>query len=355
MGKKNRRQATATAAAAATVPASVVKPGPAPVTRVVRGRNSWTCSHHTHTNPIFRIGECEIYGGAHHQVIYASLAWRLVISMAGAYSAPSAVLSMSDDARALLPNTLPAAEFPWLAIECEDGDAPELCRDDWETLVSDLSVLRGRVAVYCLGGHGRTGTALSILAALSGACDADPVAFIRKAYCPNAVETREQIAYIARMTGREIASEGSWEMSWGLGYSFPAPQRSTSATTVLPTGETVVTNAAGDVVWRSGPPVPVISAAETKLTTPTTPTPTPDPLPPPPCSICGEDIDAATCGWEGCPQTGKAVSGVATKCFLCHASYPDDGWGCGLPNCPREYGPRSDTYGRKRWADDFED
>lgn len=56
-----------------------------------------------------------------------------------------------------------------------------------------------RVEVGCLGGHGRTGTALACLAVLAGYRAADAVAWIRAEYCPKAVETAEQEAFIARL------------------------------------------------------------------------------------------------------------------------------------------------------------
>jgi hypothetical protein len=61
---------------------------------------------------------------------------------------------------------------------------------------------RGEVVeVGCLGGHGRTGTALACLAVLAG-LDGDPVAWVREVYCPNAVETDEQIELVRSVQDR---------------------------------------------------------------------------------------------------------------------------------------------------------
>jgi protein-tyrosine phosphatase len=54
-----------------------------------------------------------------------------------------------------------------------------------------------QVEVGCLGGHGRTGTALACLAILAGFRAADAAAWVRARYCPKAVETAEQEAFIA--------------------------------------------------------------------------------------------------------------------------------------------------------------
>jgi len=55
------------------------------------------------------------------------------------------------------------------------------------------------VEIGCLGGHGRTGTALAWLAVLSGHSATDAVAWVRVNYCPKAVETDEQAAFVAAL------------------------------------------------------------------------------------------------------------------------------------------------------------
>jgi hypothetical protein len=55
------------------------------------------------------------------------------------------------------------------------------------------------VEVGCLGGHGRTGTALACLAVLSGLAPGEAVAWVRAAYCSGAVETPEQEAFVAAL------------------------------------------------------------------------------------------------------------------------------------------------------------
>jgi hypothetical protein len=58
-----------------------------------------------------------------------------------------------------------------------------------------------RVELGCLGGHGRTGTALALLAVLAGTPAAEAVAWVRSAYCAKAVETPEQAAYVEAAAG----------------------------------------------------------------------------------------------------------------------------------------------------------
>ena len=57
------------------------------------------------------------------------------------------------------------------------------------------------VEIGCVGGHGRTGTALACLAVLSGADPADAVEWVRTRYCAGAIETPEQEAFVAAFPG----------------------------------------------------------------------------------------------------------------------------------------------------------
>ena len=54
-----------------------------------------------------------------------------------------------------------------------------------------------QVELGCLGAHGRTGTALGCLAILAGVPASDAVAWVRSAHCDKAVETPEQMAFVA--------------------------------------------------------------------------------------------------------------------------------------------------------------
>jgi hypothetical protein len=58
----------------------------------------------------------------------------------------------------------------------------------------------GVVEIGCLGGHGRTGTALACLAVLTGTPPADAVEWVREHYCEQAVETDEQRTFVAAFT-----------------------------------------------------------------------------------------------------------------------------------------------------------
>jgi protein-tyrosine phosphatase len=57
-----------------------------------------------------------------------------------------------------------------------------------------------RVEVGCVGGRGRTGTALACLAVLDGIPADEAVAYVRRHYFPDAVETDEQQDFVARFS-----------------------------------------------------------------------------------------------------------------------------------------------------------
>ena len=58
-----------------------------------------------------------------------------------------------------------------------------------------------RVEIGCIGGHGRTGTALACLATMAGGRRwqaTDPVQWVRQTYCRDAIETDQQAAFARR-------------------------------------------------------------------------------------------------------------------------------------------------------------
>ena len=60
-----------------------------------------------------------------------------------------------------------------------------------------------KILVYCMGGHGRTGTFLASLIALLEQPE-DPIAEVRKRYCKDAVETEDQARAIFKLLGKPL-------------------------------------------------------------------------------------------------------------------------------------------------------
>jgi hypothetical protein len=103
-------------------------------------------------------------------------------------------------------------------IDWADYDRGPISLDKewWQCLGDKLATITGDIAICCVGGHGRTGTFLSILLTFlpkhlreeidlqDGDC---PVTFMRSLYCDDAVEDKRQLAYIEEMTGRVVVAK----------------------------------------------------------------------------------------------------------------------------------------------------
>ena len=80
----------------------------------------------------------------------------------------------------------------WVPLDRED--ALTALREAWRRAHAGQ-----RVEVACLGGCGRTGTALAALAIFDGLPSGDAVAWIRGRYDPRAVETGRQRRWLASL------------------------------------------------------------------------------------------------------------------------------------------------------------
>ena len=99
---------------------------------------------------------------------------------------------------------------------CLEARAARLAEAEWQLDVPDfglpdeaglravladmLAAMRtapdGAYHIGCKAGLGRTGTAMACLAILAGAVEGDPVAWLRAAYHPEAIETPAQEAFV---------------------------------------------------------------------------------------------------------------------------------------------------------------
>lgn len=82
--------------------------------------------------------------------------------------------------------------WPDFWLPSEPVQARCILHEAWE------QALTGRVEVACGGGRGRTGTALACLAVIDGVPPDQAVAFVRRHYNPQAVETPWQRRYVRR-------------------------------------------------------------------------------------------------------------------------------------------------------------
>ena len=103
--------------------------------------------------------------------------------------------------------------FQGVSINWPDRKAPFLDREDWLSIIEEIKTKASEesiTSVYarCVGGHGRTGTILTILLGLffKGEKKGE-INHIRNIYCVNAVESYEQEVYVAQILRKEV-----WEI-----------------------------------------------------------------------------------------------------------------------------------------------
>jgi hypothetical protein len=80
--------------------------------------------------------------------------------------------------------------WPDFRLPADRDDARAALLEAWQRCADE------RVEVACLGGRGRTGTALACIAVLDGVASADAVDFVRRNYHRRAVETRGQRRFV---------------------------------------------------------------------------------------------------------------------------------------------------------------
>lgn len=105
-------------------------------------------------------------------------------------------------------------------ISWRDGSAPPVPAMFWRELLNLARTKYENLVCFCVGGHGRTGTALSALRMVSERETAvEAVEFVRRNHCDESVETFPQAQYLADLqralkievdnveTGRNILGE----------------------------------------------------------------------------------------------------------------------------------------------------
>lgn len=198
------------------------------------------------------IGGTGIWAGAGSQM--AGRSWTLSFPLADLLSkwgnsydhAPA--VKATPAAQAMLPEKLWSyRDRAVLTIDWPDYGTPLLGRDWWDCLIETIGKLPegSKVGVYCQGGHGRTGTFLSILLYLAGIVPfgSDPVAYVREHYDKLAVESDSQLNYIEAITGVDVKvrpaarSFENWETGQKASYQGPAkvvyPEKSAAQSAII--------------------------------------------------------------------------------------------------------------------------
>ena len=113
-----------------------------------------------------------------------------------------------------LPNFANVIQIDW-----RDYSVPKsLTLDDWKHVVAEIRE-RKEALVFCMGGHGRTGTLGAILAIFFQLCKPEEgIKYIRENYCKEAVESMEQVKYIEGLFGKQTDREVKSFASFGYNY-----------------------------------------------------------------------------------------------------------------------------------------
>lgn len=169
---------------------------------------------HTGNIEVMNLGEFSIFGGGEFKGCYPPMNG-IVVDCGDVFTIDSIKSTMK------LPKTLMDSAkrtHDIIQIDWTDGKSLDLEYEFWKNLTDFLLEQNRDVLVCCMGGHGRTGTTLSILADMFGFVDTndDPVRFVRNNYCYKAVETQSQAEYIEYITGKEV-KEIPYYNHYGMG------------------------------------------------------------------------------------------------------------------------------------------
>lgn len=183
---------------------------------------------HDSSQPILTLGKATVYAGGSRDLDICD-DWSLVVNFSG-YSDNSPFAHAWGQAGKLCKGFMKAMDLqyqylPELEIYWGDGKAPELTLDEWKALITDISKVKGKVFLHCVGGHGRTGTALAVIAHLTNMNYGDHegiVQFLRASYCEKIVETTKQTEYL-KSIGVANVPEHEPIYAGQVGYKWPQP------------------------------------------------------------------------------------------------------------------------------------
>jgi hypothetical protein len=132
--------------------------------------------------------------------------------------------------------------YPWnegesFLFHIQDQHAPKDV-EEFKKLIDWLAVqlaAQKKIHLGCIGGHGRTGTALAALVAqVTG--NKDAIQYVRENYCEKAVESQAQIDFLAKHYGCSIVAPRSYKISSQV-HKFQSKYPKASAFEIAPRPE----------------------------------------------------------------------------------------------------------------------
>lgn len=163
---------------------------------------------HSEAKVVFQVGSCKVILGAAKDINRSMeiLKPDVLMSVGGSImmnTATDSALTTTGQSPILFPKSIGIYHEPLatITIDWPDQMAAPMPKEWWEAFVDDLRTFNGSIAIFCMGGHGRTGTAAAIILSMGKALleGTDVVKWLRENYCVEAVETDAQIDYLAKM------------------------------------------------------------------------------------------------------------------------------------------------------------
>lgn len=177
---------------------------------VGRGRSAfgaWTgkkCPAHTGATSVYRSLDKTVSLGCAQGHEVDGFAADLVLDLAGVYHGSQSKLIKNGPANWLQLNDLIPKKAPAIAFDWADGSAPYAPIAFWRAmwaLLRDAATTTRHIIVCCVGGHGRTGTAVAalILADDLTMTAATATQWVRAHHCASAIETQAQEQYLTAL------------------------------------------------------------------------------------------------------------------------------------------------------------
>jgi len=169
------------------------------------------CTHGHIIKKVFDIGKAAIYAGSVYDAKTRGDAHErktAIIQLCASTSSAHACVEMSDGAERDFAATHKASKstaIHRISVDWSDSAAPPVSTEWWMALVKDISRFDGDVIFCCVGGHGRTGTALVAVAHFANVVKGDVVMWIRENYCKSAVESLIQLDWLKSVGVQTIA------------------------------------------------------------------------------------------------------------------------------------------------------
>lgn len=154
-----------------------------PYTAPVKERHN-----HRGEDPIFIAGQRQFFGAQGVNVNPAL--YNVILDCAGMVDKPFLMTASTKFRHLVNPQH-------FLRLHWPDMGVPPVAHLWWLRLARALPK-RGLILAACVGGHGRTGTALALLALATQRVDTadEAITLIRSAHCERAIETKSQEQYI---------------------------------------------------------------------------------------------------------------------------------------------------------------